>query len=117
MGEIADMILDGTLDFYTGEYLGKGHGIPRTKNKSLEWEKRKKKAVKTGDFTAENSYNGIKKYVEKIWSGCKIRPSIRDLIREYTGETGFDLKKACHEVQNDWPMFKKWLTDKRKAGN
>lgn len=30
MGEIADMMLDGTLDSETGEYLGDPCGYPRT---------------------------------------------------------------------------------------
>ena len=30
MGEIAEMMLDGTLDCETGEYLGDGPGYPRT---------------------------------------------------------------------------------------
>ena len=30
MGEIAEMMLDGTLDCETGEYLGEGEGFPRT---------------------------------------------------------------------------------------
>lgn len=30
MGEIADMMLEGTLDCETGEYLGEGPGYPRT---------------------------------------------------------------------------------------
>ena len=30
MGEIAEMMLDGTLDIETGEYLGEGPGYPRT---------------------------------------------------------------------------------------
>lgn len=30
MGEIADMILDGTLDEQTGEYIGEPCGYPRT---------------------------------------------------------------------------------------
>ncbi len=29
MGEIAEMMLDGTLDCETGEYLGEGEGFPR----------------------------------------------------------------------------------------
>ena len=32
MGSIADMMIEGTLDYQTGEYLGKGKGFPRTKN-------------------------------------------------------------------------------------
>ena len=30
MGEIADMMLDGTLDSQTGEYIGEAVGYPRT---------------------------------------------------------------------------------------
>ncbi|QOF94257.1 hypothetical protein IFJ82_09865 [Novacetimonas hansenii] len=30
MGEIADMMLDGTLDCMTGEYIGDPCGYPRT---------------------------------------------------------------------------------------
>jgi len=30
MGEIADMMLDGTLDCVTGEYIGESVGYPRT---------------------------------------------------------------------------------------
>lgn len=32
MGEIADMMLDGTLDCMTGEYIGRPCGYPRTTN-------------------------------------------------------------------------------------
>lgn len=39
MGDIADMMINGDLDFYSGEYLGRGHGFPRTGNRSLPWEK------------------------------------------------------------------------------
>ena len=30
MGEIAEMMIEGTLDCETGEYLGEGFGFPRT---------------------------------------------------------------------------------------
>lgn len=30
MGDIADMMIDGTLDYITGEYIGEGSGYPRT---------------------------------------------------------------------------------------
>lgn len=30
MGQIADMLIDGTLDMYTGEYIGDAVGYPRT---------------------------------------------------------------------------------------
>lgn len=38
MGDIADSIIDGTFDMYTGEYLGEAVGYPRTatNNKSYK---------------------------------------------------------------------------------
>lgn len=36
MGEIAEMMLDGTLDCETGEYLGEGDGYPRTARQMRE---------------------------------------------------------------------------------
>lgn len=38
MGEIADGLINGDFDSFTGEYLGKGPGYPRTRDKSLPWE-------------------------------------------------------------------------------
>lgn len=35
MGEIADMMIDGTLDEQTGEYIGKAVGYPRTMQKGF----------------------------------------------------------------------------------
>jgi hypothetical protein len=39
MGEIADMMLDGTLDAHTGEYIGDPCGYPRTLDRYLPWER------------------------------------------------------------------------------
>lgn len=33
MGDIADDMIDGTLDCQTGEYIGRGHGYPRTQKR------------------------------------------------------------------------------------
>lgn len=48
MGEIADMIIDGTLDMYTGEYLGDPVGYPRTKKKKY-FKKKKKTKLKVNN--------------------------------------------------------------------
>lgn len=53
MGEIADSLINGEFDFYTGEYIGRPTGIPRTLNGSLPWEKRRP------------AYNGVVNYVGK----------------------------------------------------
>lgn len=38
MGDIADMMLDGTLDSMTGEYLGDACGYPRSTVDGTYWE-------------------------------------------------------------------------------
>ena len=48
MGDIADMMLDGTLDCETGEYLGDPCGYPRTANKKKVHKKRKEKCPRCG---------------------------------------------------------------------
>jgi hypothetical protein len=41
VGEIADMLLDGTLDSETGEYLGQGPGYPRTRADLDAWGRKR----------------------------------------------------------------------------
>lgn len=61
MGEIADGLINGDFDFYTGEYLGKGYGIPRTKNKSLAWEKKvNRPKQKIPEGSKHKYYSGAK---------------------------------------------------------
>lgn len=114
MGEIADSLINGDFDFYTGEYIGRGYGIPRTKNKSLPWEKRKGSRVGIVKDTKESAYNGIKKYITQKWSGRKYIPSVRSLIYEYTGESNFDIKQRCLEIQKDFGKFCQWINKRLK---
>jgi hypothetical protein len=113
MGEIADGLINGDFDFYTGEYLGRGYGIPRTNNKSLPWEKRNK--GKGDKDPKEQAYNGVKKYISIKWDGRKDIPSIRDVIKEYMGDSNFDLKQKCLEIQNDFGTFVKFINQKLKT--
>lgn len=112
MGEIAEGLINGDFDFYTGEYLGPGGGIPRTSSRSLPWEKRNGKIGKHSD--KENAYNGVKKYISQKWYGQDNIPSVRSLIYEYTGETNFDIKQKCVEIQQDFKKFAKWVNKKIK---
>lgn len=114
MGEIAEGLINGDFDFYTGEYIGRGYGIPRTKNKSLAWEQRKGNRVGIVKDSKESAYNGIKKYVTQKWSGRKYIPSIRSLIYEYTGESNFDIKQKCLDIQKDFGKFCQWINKRLK---
>lgn len=57
MGEIAEMMLDGTLDSVTGEYLGEACGYPRSQTDDTYWpdqEKLKRRARQSiGDLCSE----------------------------------------------------------------
>lgn len=113
MGEIADGLINGDFDFYTGEYIGRGYGIPRTKNKSLPWEQRNGKLGMVKN-PKESAYNGIKKYITQKWSGRKYIPSVRSLIYEYFGESNFDIKERCLDIQKDFGKFCQWVNKKLK---
>lgn len=115
MGEIADGLINGDFDFYTGEYLGRGYGIPRTRNKSLPWEKRvKNKSPKNYLQSKDAAYEGIKNYISKKWEGQPNIPSVRDVVMEYIGESNIDLKQKCLEIQKDFGAFIKFIQSKTK---
>jgi hypothetical protein len=114
MGEIAEGLINGDFDFYTGEYLGRGIGFPRTKNRSLPWEKRRGIKTKNITNTKKAAYNGVVKYIEKKWIGRKERPSVREIIYEYTGEKNFDIKLRCISIQQEWGKFVIWVNNKIK---
>lgn len=104
MGEIADGLINGDFDFYTGEYLGRGYGIPRTRNKSLAWER--------PDYTysKDAAFKGIKKYLKK-------KLNITDItliINEYMPLLDKSLKQKCLEIQKDFPKFCQWVNKKIK---
>lgn len=99
MGEIADGLINGDFDFHTGEYLGKGSGIPRTKNKSLAWEK------KDYTFSKDVAFKGIKKYL-------KNRLKVNDIaatVDEYIPSDSMTLKQKCVAIQTKWGDFVNWV--------
>lgn len=116
MGEIADGLINGDFDFYTGEYLGPGGGFPRTGNRSLPHERKFGMRKITGD-PKEAAYNGVVKYINQKWSGRKDTPSVRSIIYEYTGEKNIDIKQRCLSIQQEWGKFVQWVNQKLKAGN
>lgn len=120
MGEISDMMLDGTLDEQTGEYIGPAVGYPRTKqpghyNSMNRHEK-------------HNNYNGIIQYINKYYDN-KL-PSIpknkigtwtryyHSIIREFLKNNNIDhinnnklstVFNNARKAQKDWKKFKEFL--------
>lgn len=120
MGEIADMMIDGTLDMYTGEYLGRGPGYPRTADRSLPWEKsrpawsfvsfRNKKDSKemfgVKSFIYQNRYKYLDtKLKDKMFDSILQRYAIEKLGIEGTVSN----QQIVTAIQSNWGAFKNWL--------
>lgn len=102
MGEIADSLIDGEYDFFTGEYIGRGVGYPRTLNKQLPWGKR--------DYTASKdaALRGVQKFIKK-----RIKVTdITAIVNEYMPEPSLGLKRKCLDIQKDFGSFVKWMNVK-----
>lgn len=103
MGEIADGLINGDFDFYTGEYIGRGYGIPRTRNKSLAWENRAARASEE----KQNAYRAINKFIQKKL-GNLTKKEIKNVIDEYrAGEDHF--KDKCVEIMKDFSRFANFI--------
>lgn len=88
MGEIADMMINGDMDFYTGEYIGKGNGIPRTLDNSLPWEGGRLRGEK------RIQRNELKR-IEDWFNSKQIRPHERTpIINAYIDHRGIIIGKA-----------------------
>ncbi len=122
MGEIADMMLDGTLDFYTGEYIGRSKGFPRTIDKSLPWEQRaynKKSGAYGGIINfcmqkglTHSQANGI----IKVYS----REKFNVVIPKAKGGIGFKEKvlplliESANKMQENFSEFKSWFNSRKQ---
>lgn len=111
MGEIAEMMLDGTLDEWTGEYLGPGPGFPRSRDPQHPSNMR--------DFfnlfpVQNNPRVGVEKWLSK--KGCK---DLGGVVRRYQDEVlhleGIPKHKTiCKHISSDFPAFTKWFNSQTK---
>jgi hypothetical protein len=124
MGEIADMMINGDLDFYTGEYIGKGKGYPRTLDNSLDWEKgyKNKKGAYGGiiNFCMQKGINQskankiIKRYGREV---LKIETPKATGLRTYRADVMPKLNKISVKIQEDFKAFKDWFLINCKNAN
>lgn len=124
MGEIADMMIDGTLDFYTGEYIGKGYGLPRTFDKSLPWEKKKinfrnrGKRFKQTNFSQNQGINGVVFWLYD--KGITNSENAHSIVKLYSEINGWEItkkkmvSKICAKIQEDFPAFIKWYNENKE---
>ena len=102
MGEIADSLINGEFDFYTGEYIGRPVGYPRTFDRSLPWEKRGNANPVGGVFNYLN-IKGFNKNTRMpvLQAYAKLKKwDIPD--HDYT-------KVICEKIQERFGDFKSWL--------
>ena len=102
MGEIADRMIDGTLDCETGEYIGKAVGYPRTLNNN-----------------ANNPANGVKKYIKANFDKNNIKctnKDITDIIRGFFTEDVSNVSNdaLCVRISNEFPRFVNYIKRKNK---
>lgn len=120
MGEIADGLINGDFDFYTGEYIGRGGGIPRTRDRSLPWERKTQKSY----IGCESQ--GVLSFLRK--KGVCKEENIISILQQYCEHRKWDIqgkkfiKKVSVKIQEDWPAFASWAgnkiaADKRKDQN
>lgn len=119
MGEIADGLVDGTYDFYTGEYLGEGPGFPRTHNKSLPWERgydvhrHRGQRYRHAEFTDEQKVKGVLYWLYD--KGIKGEEA-HNTVKAWAAANNFKplgkhraVSQTCIEIQKDFLQFVKWF--------
>lgn len=99
MGEIAEGLINGDFDFYTGEYLGRGKGFPRTQNGSLIHRKSEDLSWKKVTGFLNNS--GVKQHLHPI--------VLKDYGCRYSGKK--PLRNACFEVLKSFETFKEFVNN------
>lgn len=86
MGEISEMMLDGTLDMYTGEYIGEPTGFPRS----------------TRDEHSNNEkLRGVMSYMGN--KGITSKKQRRELLEEFFGDfkgQKSNIELAVHASEN-----------------
>lgn len=102
MGEIADMMIDGTLDMETGEFIdGESPGYPRRVGDSNKHFLRSNKTCK--------ELNGVAKFLAmKKFDHNEATDIIVKYCKDKLGFEG-TLKECAKEIQKDFGSFAKYV--------
>ena len=99
MGEIADGLIEGDFDFYTGEYLGRGKGFPRSRKGNVFPQQRKSEDLSWKKITVFLNNSGIKQHLHQ--------QVVKDFGCNYSGKS--PLRNACFEVLKNFDKFKDFV--------
>ena len=99
MGEYAEMLINGDCDFYTGEYLGKGKGFPRSNQGNVFNQQRKSEDLSWRKVTGFLNNSQIKQH---------LHPQVlKEFGCKYKGKK--PLRNACFEVLKNFDKFKEFV--------
>lgn len=109
MGDIADGIINGDFDQYTGEYLGRGGGFPRSRG-----------GYKRAGNTCQGSPSCLSEETKVVWQFMGQRGIRMDVEKsEFTKAFGKFKSMAaekvsgiCKEIRltpESWKEFKTWF--------
>lgn len=95
MGDIADMMLDGTLDEQTGEYLSDAVGYPRTKVKGHY------NTIKHKETPSEKKIRSIRKEIAiDVKNGTSVEDARKNANLKYG--KGWRSRGLCVNDKNQW---------------
>lgn len=111
MGDIADMMLDGTLDSMTGEYLGEGPGYPRSMDpESPDYVGRRERDPNR----KMNPVFGVQNYLKGkgVTDFAPVLTQYQTEVLKLPGEP--TQKEICEVISKDFGAFVKWYGKKAK---
>jgi hypothetical protein len=123
MGQGADLILNGDIDEWTGEYIGPGQGFPRSLDPDHPCNQNKKskyrvKVIPGGSNNLNFRITNIKHFMmRKGWTN----ENWADGLREYSLHIGRPEKKVGKivkhliECNTHFARFATWIDKKRKG--
>ena len=104
MGEIADMMLDGTLDEQTGEYLGEGPGYPRTRDYNIGSKRERK---------TKGNVKGMKNFLDK--KNLDFETVVTKYWKEVLDNKDTHTNNMCNVIQKDFNLFAQWVNKTYKS--
>jgi len=97
MGEIADGLINGDFDFFSGEYLGEGGGFPRSNHGDLDTHRTPR---------GHNPLKGVRNYLQK--RGILKKGDQRKLMEDYIGNNSLSNQELGEWISDDWDDFIKY---------
>lgn len=119
MGDIAESLINGEFDEWTGEYIGPAVGYPRSRDPE-HYSNRKWRAPtdKNSPTYGSNPLGGVEKWLKvngiSRTGRCIWRYSTEVLNNSYDVTDTTKKKEAAIQIQEQWDTFTKWVKETYK---